>query len=63
MNNPGYLRVFSLESNNNLGTSIWNQICQDIIGRANGIGFGKSLSLSEDAKTLALLVLHIPLIM
>ena len=54
MNNPGYLRVFSLESNNNLGIfSTWNQIGQDIIGRANGIGFGKSLSLSEDAKTLA----------
>ena len=52
-NNPGYLRVFSLESNNNLGTSTWNQIGQDIIGRANGIGFGMSLSLSEDANTLA----------
>ena len=52
-NNPGYLRVFSLESNNNLGTSAWNQIGQDIIGRANGIGFRKPLSLSEDAKTLA----------
>ena len=52
-NNPGYLRVFSLESNNNLGTNTWNQIGQDIIGRANGIGFGESLSLSEDAKTLA----------
>ncbi len=48
---PGYVRVFSLESSLNTGS--WIQIDQDIIGEANGDEFGRSVSLSDDGKTLA----------
>ena len=54
---PGYVRVYYLESiyyleSNDL-TSSWTQIGQDIIGEADGDGFGSSVSLSDDGKTLA----------
>jgi hypothetical protein len=50
----GYLKVFSLEgSGDNLGMSNWKQIGQDITGEASGDGFGSSVSLSNNAKTLA----------
>jgi hypothetical protein len=45
------VRVFSLESSLNTGS--WIQIDQDIIGEANGDEFGRSVSLSDDGKTLA----------
>ncbi len=44
------MRVFSLESSLNTGS--WIQIGQDIIGEANGDEFGRSVSLSDDGKTL-----------
>ena len=47
---PGYLRVYFLESCLNTGS--WIQIGQDIVGEANGGEFGYSVSLSNDGKTL-----------
>jgi hypothetical protein len=41
-----------LESNNVLGTNIWKQIGQDIIGEANGNGFGTSVSIPKDGKMI-----------
>jgi hypothetical protein len=46
--------VFSLVGgNNDLSTATWEQIGQDIIGEANNDGFGWSVSISEDGKTIA----------
>jgi hypothetical protein len=50
---PGYVRVYSLVSNDEAGYDSWNQIGQDIIGEANGNRFGFSVSISEDGKTIA----------
>ena len=44
---PGYVKVFDL------GTDSWKQVGQTITGKANGDGFGWTVSLSDDAKTLA----------
>jgi len=52
----GYVKVFSLENSggdDDLGASSWKQIGLTITGEANGDGFGFSVSLSDDAKTLA----------
>ena len=49
--------VFSLEddggNDDDLGASSWKQISLTITGEANGDLFGYSVSLSDDAKTLA----------
>jgi len=50
---PGYVRVYSLVSNDEAGDDTWNQIGQDIIGEANGDMFGYSVSISEDGETVA----------
>jgi 6-phosphogluconolactonase (cycloisomerase 2 family) len=54
---PGYVKVFSLENgggdDDDLGASSWKQIGLTITGEANGDWFGYSVSLSDDAKTLA----------
>jgi len=50
---PGYVKVFFLEGDFDLGTDDWKQIGQDIIGEANGDRFGHSVSISEDGKTIA----------
>jgi hypothetical protein len=50
---PGYVKVFSLEGDSDLGTDNWMQIGQDIIGEANGDRFGWSVSISSDGKTIA----------
>ena len=50
---PGYVRVFSLESSDDLDTGNWTQIGDDIIGEANGDDFGISVSISDDGKTIA----------
>jgi hypothetical protein len=52
-NVPGYASVFTLEVDDDVGTSTWNQIGQDIIGEANGDEFGNFVSISEDGKTIA----------
>jgi hypothetical protein len=49
---PGYMTVFTLDGADNLGMDIWNQIGQDIIGKADGDGFGQSVSISEDGKMI-----------
>ncbi len=49
----GYVRVFSLEEDGNLGTRSWKQIGQDITGEHVGDWFGFSVSLSDDAQILA----------
>ena len=55
---PGYVKVFSLEDgggvdDDDIGASSWKQIGLTITGEANGDLFGYSVSLSDDAKTLA----------
>ena len=54
---PGYVKVFSLENgggdDDDLGASSWKQVGLTITGEANGDLFGNSVSLSDDAKTLA----------
>ena len=50
---PGYVRVFSLEVDDILGTDNWKQIGQDIIGEANSDQFGSSVSISKDGNTIA----------
>jgi hypothetical protein len=50
---PGYLRVFSLEGDNNLGMDNWKQVGQDIFSEANDDQFGLSVSILEDGKTIA----------
>ena len=50
---PGYVKVFILESGDYLGTGSWKQFGQSIHGEAKGDEFGHSVSLSDDAKTLA----------
>jgi hypothetical protein len=52
-NGPGFARVLFLEEDEDLCTSSWKQIDQYITGEAFGNGFGSSVSLSENAKTLA----------
>lgn len=50
----GYVRVFSLvEVDGIAGTGCWQQIGGDINGEVNSYWFGVSVSLSDDAKTLA----------
>jgi len=54
----GYMKVFSLENggvddDGDLGASNWKQVGLTITGEANGDWFGYSVSLSDDAKTLA----------
>ena len=52
------MKVFSLENssgNDDLGASSWKQIGLTITGEANGDFFGYSVSLSDDAKTLAII--------
>ncbi len=53
---PGYVRVFKLVSDGDIGTATatWEQIGQDITGEANGDGFGRSVSISDDGETIAI---------
>jgi hypothetical protein len=55
---PGYVKVFSMENGGgeDLGAANWKQIAWNITGEGSGgyIGFGYSVSLSDDAKTLAI---------
>ena len=50
---PGYVRVFSLEEDDEVGTVRWKRIGKDITGEANGDLCGWSVSLSDNARTLA----------
>ncbi|KAL3809840.1 hypothetical protein ACHAXA_009255, partial [Cyclostephanos tholiformis] len=49
----GYVRVFSLESDTNLGTRYWKKIGQDIIIEGNGDQSGPPVSISEDGRMIA----------
>ena len=51
-NRPGYVRVFLLNSRDDLGTGSWKQLGQNITGKI-GYEFGSSVSLSGDGKTIA----------
>ena len=54
---PEYVKVFTLENgggDDNLGANIWKQIGLTITGEKYNDGFGQSVSLSDDAKTLAI---------
>ncbi len=51
---PGYAKVFSLENGgDDLGAADWKQVGLTITGEANGDQFGMSVSLWDDAQTLA----------
>ncbi|KAL3807048.1 hypothetical protein ACHAXA_009853 [Cyclostephanos tholiformis] len=50
---PGYVRVFTLESDDDLGTNTWKQIGLDITGEVDGDEFGFSVSISEDGNIIA----------
>ena len=50
---PGYVRVFFLEEDDKVGTIRWKRIGKDITGEANGDLCGWSVSLSNNARTLA----------
>jgi hypothetical protein len=50
---PGYVKVFSLENVDYLGTNTWKQIGRDITGKEDGYEFGYSVSVSEDGKMIA----------
>ncbi len=51
---PGYVKVFSLENGgDDLGAADWKQVGLTITGEADGDLFGYSVSLSDDANTLA----------
>ena len=54
-NRPGYVQVFSLDSDNETAgtTGTWKQVGQDIAGEAIGDEFGYSVSISDDGKTIA----------
>jgi hypothetical protein len=47
------VRVFSLEEDDEVGTVRWKRIGKDITGEANGDLCGWSVSLSDNARTLA----------
>jgi hypothetical protein len=53
---PGYVRVFSLEWDDEVGPASWSwmQIGHNITGEDGGDQFGWSVSLSDDANTLAI---------
>jgi hypothetical protein len=53
---PGYVQVFSLDSDDETAgtTGTWKQVGQDIAGEAIGDGFGYSVSISDDGKTIAI---------
>jgi hypothetical protein len=55
---PGYARVFSLASSDDVDTGGWKQIGDDIIGEANGNLFGESVSLSNNGKLIAVGALY-----
>ena len=50
----GYVRVFYLEGNDDIGIGDWKQIGQNITGEAKGDEFGRSVSLSDDGETIAI---------
>jgi hypothetical protein len=51
---PGYAKVFSLENGgDDLGAADWKQVGLTITGEVNGDQFGYSVSLLDDANTLA----------
>jgi len=49
------MQVFSLDSDDETAstTGTWKQVGQDIAGEAIGDGFGWSVSISDDGKTIA----------
>jgi hypothetical protein len=52
---PGYVRVYHRESSDDLGLS-WKPLGQDITGEKLGAEFGRYVSLSDDGRTLAVVV-------
>jgi hypothetical protein len=54
MDLPGNVQVFSLESDDILGTGTWTQIGQDIFVEANGDEFGLSVSISDNGAIIAI---------
>ncbi len=51
---PGYVRVFKLVSDSDIGTNTWVKIGQDITGETNSDMFGNSVSISEDGKKIVI---------
>jgi len=53
----GYVQVYSLDNNDDVGGDTW-KIGQDVIGEADSNCFGYSVSISEDGKTIAVIVIN-----
>jgi hypothetical protein len=51
---PGYVRVFKLVSDSDIGTNTWEKIGQDITGETNNDMFGNSVSISDDGKKIVI---------
>ena len=51
---PGYVRLFSLCSSDDLATNSWNQIGIDITGKVVSYCYGWYVFLSGDGKTVAI---------
>ena len=51
---PGYVRVFKLVSDSDVGINTWVKIGQDITGETNSDMFGNSVSISEDGKKIVI---------
>ena len=54
----GFARVFKLVSDSDLDKFTWKRIGQDISSETEGDGFGSSVSISDDGKTIAVGALH-----
>ena len=54
----GYVRVYKLASDGDIGTDTWEQIGRDITGNATGDGFGYSVSISDDGNMIAVGVIY-----
>ena len=50
---PGYVRVFSINGGNVTGIGALKKIGRDITGEAVGDEFGRSVSISDDGRTIA----------
>jgi hypothetical protein len=47
---PGYVRVFKLVSDSDIGTDTWVQIGQNITGKTDSNWFGTSVSISDNGE-------------
>ncbi|MBM3429287.1 MAG: hypothetical protein FJX95_10945 [Bacteroidetes bacterium] len=56
---PGYVRVFKLESDGDIGIVTWVQIGQNITDEASYDGFGYYVSIADEGKTIVIGLIRI----